>query len=180
MRAAWTPHTDSSRSPASFLESQSHARLLANRSDQRDNIPTVQIFECHYLPHMSPKKHRRFARFVTAHRKALGLSMNKLAAIVGVTPSNISWWESGEGLPGTSALEPLARGLKVSYEDLLEAAGYAHPEGLPDPISYTRKKFPDYPDEAMAEAERFFARFENRYGTDGNAPKPERKKGRRK
>jgi len=106
--------------------------------------------------------------------------MNKLAEIVGVTPSNISWWESGEGLPGTGALEPLARGLKVSYEDLLEAAGYAHPEGLPDPVSYTRKKFRDYPDEAMAEAERFFARFEDRYGRDGSAPKPGRKKGRQK
>lgn len=108
-----------------------------------------------------PPKHRQFASFLTAHREALGLSMNQLAKQVGVTRSNIHYWESAEGLPQPTVLEPLARALKVSYEDLFALAGYAHPEGLPEPEPYLRAKFPGMSKRKLAEAKRLFDEIEN-------------------
>jgi transcriptional regulator with XRE-family HTH domain len=122
-----------------------------------------------------PSKHPQFAKFVTAHREALGLSRNRLAKEVGVHRSNVTYWESGEGLPMASVLEPLARALKVSYEDLFALAGYAHPEGLPEPVPYLRAKFPGISKKALAEAQRLFEDFDDRYRKGGKAGK----KGRR-
>lgn len=115
---------------------------------------------------MSPE-HRQFAAFITEHRTPRGLSMARLADQLGVTKSNVHYWESGEGLPKAQILEPLAQALGVSYEDLFALAGYSRPEGLPAPAPYLRAKFPDLSDEAIAEAERFFKRFERRHGTEG-------------
>lgn len=114
---------------------------------------------------MAPK-HRQFAAFITTHRQQRDLSMAALAEAVGVTKSNVHYWESGEGLPNASVLQPLAEALGVSYEDLFALAGYASPQGLPEPTPYLRAKFPDAPKKAIAEAERFFADFNERYGKD--------------
>lgn len=122
-----------------------------------------------------PSKHPEFAAFITTHRDALGLSRNQLAKAVGVHRSNITYWESGEGLPMANVLEPLARALKVSYEDLFALAGYTHPEGLPEPVPYLRAKFPSISKRALAEAERLFEGFDDRYAQGGKAGK----KGRR-
>lgn len=121
---------------------------------------------------MSPKQ-RQFAAFITKHRKQRKLSMAALAKEVGVTKSNVHYWESGEGVPKASVLEPLAQALGVSYEDLFALAGYAHPEGLPEPAPYLRAKFGDVPKKALAEAEEFFSEWQERYG-GGDADKPDR------
>lgn len=113
-----------------------------------------------------PPKHRQFAAFITKHRKQRDLSMAALAEAVGVTKSNVHYWESGEGLPNANVLQPLAEALGVSYEDLFALAGYASPQGLPEPTPYLRAKFPSAPKKAIAEAERFFADFNERYGKD--------------
>jgi transcriptional regulator with XRE-family HTH domain len=115
---------------------------------------------------MSPKPH--FPTYLKKHRKAAGLSMEELAEAVGVAKSMIHYWETGANLPRASHLEPLARALGVSYEDVFAAAGYVHPEGMPDPAPYLRAKFPELPKKAIAEAEKFFAEFEDRYGVGGD------------
>jgi transcriptional regulator with XRE-family HTH domain len=121
---------------------------------------------------MSPKQ-RQFAAFVTKHRKQRGLSMAALAEEVGVTKSNVHYWESGEGVPKASVLEPLAQALGVSYEDLFALAGYSHPEGLPEPTPYLRAKYPDAPKKAIKEAEQFFSDWQERHG-GGDADESDR------
>jgi transcriptional regulator with XRE-family HTH domain len=110
-----------------------------------------------------PPKHRQFAAYIAARRKERGLSLAELAERVGTTKSNIHAWEAGDWLPKANLLEALARSLGVAYEELFARAGYAHPEGLPAPAPYLRAKFRHLPDEALAEAERFFAELEERY-----------------
>ncbi len=92
--------------------------------------------------------------------------MAALADAVGVTKSNVHYWESGEGLPNANVLQPLAEVLGVSYEDLFALAGYASPQGLPGPAPYLRAKYPDAPKKALAEAEKFFAEFNEKYGEE--------------
>lgn len=122
-----------------------------------------------------PPKYRQFASYVSSQRAERGLSQRELAAMVGVTRQAIFYWESGKVLPQANVLEPLARALGVSYEDLFALAGYAHPEGLPEPVPYLRAKYPGISKKAVAEAERLFADFDGRY-KKGSA---DRKKGRR-
>jgi transcriptional regulator with XRE-family HTH domain len=96
----------------------------------------------------------------------------QLAEAVGTSKTNVHAWEAAEHLPKTSVLEPLARALGVSYEDVFAAAGYSHPEGLPEPALYLRAKFRDLPEAAVAEAEQFFADLTSRYDDtteDGDA-----------
>lgn len=107
-----------------------------------------------------PPKHRQFAAFLTRHRKAQGLTQPELAERIGVTKSNVYYWELGEWLPRATVLEPLARALKVSYEDLFALAGYTHPEGLPEPAIYTRTLFPGVSEKRLAEARRLFEKID--------------------
>lgn len=123
---------------------------------------------------MAPK-HRQFADFIAARRKERGLTLAQLADQVGVTKSNVHYWEAGEYLPKASVLEPLAQALGVSYEDLFAVAGYAHPDGLPEFRPYFRTKYRALPDEALAEADAFFDELTKRYDAEGaDAGQPDR------
>ena len=115
---------------------------------------------------MAPK-HHQFADFIAARRKERGLTMEALAGHIGVTKSNVHYWESGEWLPKAGVLEPLAQALGVSYEDLFALAGYSHPEGLPEFRPYLRTKYGALPEEALAEAESFFDELTKRYDEEG-------------
>ncbi len=127
------------------------------------------------MSYMTGSKSRKFAEFIAAHRKERGLSMAQLAEMVGVTKSNVHYWESGEGLPKASVLEPLAQALGTSYEDLFALAGYARPDGLPELSPYLRAKYGALPEEALAEAEAFFDELTERYEEDqGGDAKPRR------
>ena len=116
---------------------------------------------------MTQRKRRQFADFIAARRNERRLSMAQLAERVGVTKSNVHYWESGQGLPNATVLEPLAQALGSSYEDLFALAGYAHPEGLPEFQPYLRAKYGALPSEALAEAEAFFEQLTERYGDKG-------------
>lgn len=94
------------------------------------------------------------------------MSLAQLAEAVGTSKSNVHDWEAAGHLPKTSVLEPLARALRVSYEDVFAATGFSHPKGLPEPALYLRAKFRDMPDAAVAEAEQFFADLTRRYDSD--------------
>jgi transcriptional regulator with XRE-family HTH domain len=107
-----------------------------------------------------PSKHREFAAYLTRQRKAQKLTQPELAERVGVTKSNVYYWETGEYLPKPSVLESLARALRVSYEDLFALAGYTHPDALPSPTPYLRAKFPYASKRTQAEAEQIFAKLE--------------------
>ena len=116
-----------------------------------------------------PPKHPQFAAFFAARRAELGLSMEDIAKHVGIAKSNLYNYEHGDVLPKAGKMQALAAALDVSYEDLLAVAGVARPEGLPTITPYLRAKYRDLPDEAVAEAEQFFAELQQRYGGGGNA-----------
>jgi transcriptional regulator with XRE-family HTH domain len=119
---------------------------------------------------MSPKD-PQLATFIKERRAELGLSLNDLAGRVGVSKSNLHYWETGEFAPKPTLLEPLATALEVSYEDLFAAAGIARPAGLPAYPSYLRTKYGHLPEEALAELEEHMRRLEAESGgRDGDRP----------
>jgi transcriptional regulator with XRE-family HTH domain len=114
-----------------------------------------------------PPKNPQLAAFIREHRRARGLSMQQLADRVGVTKSNLHYWETGEFTPKPAMLEPLAQALDVSYEDLFAVAGIVRPDGLPEFVPYLRSKLRDLPDDAAAEAERWYQEFSKRHRVEG-------------
>jgi transcriptional regulator with XRE-family HTH domain len=170
MRAIWTHHNLSFRSPAVFLEPTPRLRdpmlgLLHHIINSETMLRSLNV-------PMSPNN-RQFAAFITAHREKLGLSQNQIAKQIGTSRSSVHYWESGEWLPGVVQLEPLARALGVSYEDLFVLAGYTHPKGLPSNEVFLRTMFPRASKRKLAEAERIYAELE------AEEERREKRKGRR-
>lgn len=62
---------------------------------------------------------QKFGVHLVALRKAAGLSQNQLADRVGVTQSNISFWEQWDKPPRGEVLPKLAEVLGVSMDELL-------------------------------------------------------------
>lgn len=109
---------------------------------------------------MPPKK-SQLAAFITTHRERAGLSVPQLAEALGKPRQTVHAWESDNVVPQVTILEPLARAINVSYEDLYALAGYARPEGLPSGGPYLRAKFPGASKRKLAEAERIFSELED-------------------
>lgn len=61
-----------------------------------------------------------FSELLRGLRAKKGLSQKRLAEIVGVSPGNVSDWESGKAKPGYVALAALSRCFDVSSDYLLE------------------------------------------------------------
>ncbi len=101
----------------------------------------------------------QFGKYLTKRRKALGLTTEALAEKVGTSRSALHYWETDKFLPSVSQLEPLARALEVSYEELFEKGNY-DPDLLPDPEPYFRIKFPGASDQSVQEAKRLFEQSE--------------------
>lgn len=70
-----------------------------------------------------------FSELLKKLRAEADLSQKKLAEIIGVSPGNVSDWESGKAKPGYNALAALADCFEVSADYLLELkpekSGYA-------------------------------------------------------
>lgn len=109
-------------------------------------------------------KNPQLAAFIKSRRTDLGLSLNDLAERVGVSKSNMHYWETGEFAPKPALLEPLANALDVSYEDLFAVAGIARPVGLPSYSPYLRTKYGHLPEEALIELEEHMRRLEAETG----------------
>ena len=62
----------------------------------------------------------KFGKFIKYLRVKKGLSQEELASKINVTNKAISRWECGNGLPGTSLLEPLSKELDISISALLD------------------------------------------------------------
>ena len=61
-----------------------------------------------------------FGDFLYTLRREKGLTQAQLAAMLGVTNKAVSKWETGEAMPETSQLVPLARIFGVTVDELLE------------------------------------------------------------
>jgi transcriptional regulator with XRE-family HTH domain len=93
---------------------------------------------------MTPK-HTQFGKFLARKRKAAGLTLQAVADQIGVTKANVYQWEAGTWLPDPALLEPLARALNTSYEELFVKAGYDR-GALPSPEPYFRLILPSASD----------------------------------
>lgn len=62
---------------------------------------------------------QKFASFLQARRKALGLTQAQLAERIHVTDKAVSRWERGVGLPDIQLLEPLSEALDLSLTELI-------------------------------------------------------------
>ncbi len=65
-------------------------------------------------------------------RKAAGLSQKELADRLGVSPSNIGFWELHDKPPRSDLLPELAKALKVSVNDILGVTSRPPPKGGPE------------------------------------------------
>jgi len=108
-------------------------------------------------PHNSP-----LGTVLTKQRAALGLTMQAVAEPVGVTKAMILHWERGTKTPTPGNLSRLAAALELDFKDLFALAGYPA-EGLPTLQPYLRTKYRDASQEALAEAEAFFAAWEDKH-----------------
>ena len=61
----------------------------------------------------------KFAEFLATLRKEKGLTQKQLADKLGVTNKAVSKWETGEAMPDTALLLPLAKEMGVTVDELL-------------------------------------------------------------
>jgi len=75
---------------------------------------------------------------VRARRKELGLTLEEVAAIVGVTPGALSHVESGRRLPDARNAIAIARALQMDPDELLTLLDEAHAERRADQAGWSR------------------------------------------
>lgn len=113
---------------------------------------------------MSTGHATKLGAFIREEREAEGRSLSQLAAAVGVQKSTILRMEQGAiESPSPLTLQRISEALRVDFEDLFALAGYGTPEGLPAVGPYLRRKYDAMPEEALAEAEAFFAEWEAKH-----------------
>ncbi|MDE6356152.1 MAG: helix-turn-helix transcriptional regulator [Clostridia bacterium] len=74
-----------------------------------------------------------FGDFLYKLRKEKGITQAELAQILGVTNKAVSKWETGEAMPETSLLLPIARTFGVTVDELLNGSRAEHTENEPEP-----------------------------------------------
>jgi transcriptional regulator with XRE-family HTH domain len=113
---------------------------------------------------MTPNQAKRFGAMVRRRREALGMTTTELACKVGTRDSTISRIELGAfATPRPDKLAHLAEHLSLPLADVFAAVGYVVPDELPRWEAYLRTKYPDLPDDAIAELQLSFTRITARY-----------------
>jgi len=113
---------------------------------------------------MSKQQAKKLGDFIRTEREAAGRSLSQLAEAVGVQKSTILRMEHGAiESPSPLTLQQIAEVLGADFEDLFALAGYGTPDGLPAAGPYLRRKYGAMPEEALAEAEAFFAEWEAKH-----------------
>lgn len=108
----------------------------------------------------------QLGRLLAAARARAGLSTPQLAAITGVSQSNIVRLEQGRiASPSGSSLQRLSTALDVPLHDLYQLAGIP----LPGLQPYLRASYGLTPADA-ARAQAYIERLAQGYGADGNGP----------
>lgn len=78
-----------------------------------------------------------FGEFLFALRKEKGMTQAELAEMLGVTNKAVSKWETGEAMPETALLLPIARIFCVTVDELLDGKRAAEKEASTDKDSTT-------------------------------------------
>lgn len=91
-------------------------------------------------------------RLLKIKREAAGLSLNKMAAELGISQPYLSRLERGEYRhPSPKTLLRIAKCLHISPEDLYALTGLLPTTDLPSFAPYLRAKYPELPDHAITE-----------------------------
>lgn len=73
-----------------------------------------------------------FGEFLYTLRKEKGMTQAELAQALGVTNKAVSKWETGEAMPETSLLLPIARIFNVTVDELLDGKRSERTDKAPD------------------------------------------------
>lgn len=122
---------------------------------------------------MTPEQALQFGAYLRIKREDHGLSLRGLAGLTGVEMTTISRLEQGKShTPNPERLRRIAHVLDIPVNDLFVMANYVEPNELPTPRPYLRAKFPDLPQEAVDQADRYLANLMREHGvvTDGPLP----------
>lgn len=76
---------------------------------------------------------QEFGDYLKQLRESKGLTINQLASAAGISGSQISRIENGlRGVPKPTTLRKIAEATSVTYEELMEHAGYLKEQALPE------------------------------------------------
>lgn len=127
------------------------------------------------MPHVRKSTPRSIAlgALLREKREALGYSKNRLAAAAGVPDSTVLRLERGLFVaPSPDKLARFAQLLGLRLADLYAKAGYIVPDELPSFASYLPVRYPDLPEEALAELKGHFEHVLERLGISINDSLP--------
>nr|WP_167760982.1 helix-turn-helix domain-containing protein [Geodermatophilus sp. DF01_2] len=120
---------------------------------------------------MTTRSHELGARLCAAREDAR-MSKRELAAAVGVNVSQIIRLERGSfSSPNIELLSRIANTLHLSLASVLDQAGFPMHRDLPHLVPYLRERYPELPEAAVIEMERYFDRIAREYDGAGPAEK---------
>jgi len=113
----------------------------------------------------STPRSQALGALLRSKREALGYSKKRLAKAAGVPDSTVLRLEQGLfAAPRPDKLARFARLLGLRLADLYAKAGYIVPDELPSFASYLPVRYPDLPEEAVAELRDHFEHLLDRLG----------------
>lgn len=76
------------------------------------------------------KGNKEFGRILKQQRVMISLTLRKLAAVSGISPSHLGRIERGERFPSASVLQKIAKPLGFEESELFSLAGYLSPRSV--------------------------------------------------
>ena len=74
------------------------------------------------VPNTPPNRGAPVARWLRGQMATRGLTLQDVAALVGVAPTTVSWWANGRSVPQREARERLAAGFGIDPVDIPKAS----------------------------------------------------------
>jgi transcriptional regulator with XRE-family HTH domain len=119
---------------------------------------------------LTPEQAHALAVLLRQQRDQLGYTIRQLATRANANLATIVRLERGDILtPQPDTLKALAAALDLPVTDLFTVADWLPEHELPTFTPYLRAKCKEFPDEAVAQMERFFNRLAKKHGVRGPA-----------
>jgi transcriptional regulator with XRE-family HTH domain len=120
---------------------------------------------------MKPQQAADLGAYLRQARSNKDLSTRALAALVGVDMATIVRVERGEfASPRPDTLKAMAEALGLPLADVFAMADYVIASELPSTRPYMRAKYPDLPDAAVEQVDRYIERLVKRHGSTLTGP----------
>ena len=117
---------------------------------------------------MTPQQATQLAALLRAHRQRLGLSAREVARRAGVDVGTVTRIEKAQiPTPKAENLTAIGDALGIPAADLFAIVNWVPEHELPSFTPYLRAKYKQFPEAAVDEMERFFARLAKKHGVEG-------------